>query len=79
VLVHEPGVSLESPERRQGYFTLAVLEGLAGAADCRKRGLVYLNELDEYVSGRVNALTKGEQHPVTMKPTSVRSFPLARP
>jgi hypothetical protein len=41
--------------------------------------VVYLNELDAYVTDRVKELTKGQQHPVTAKPTSIRSFPLARP
>src|SRR4051812_16557956 len=32
-----------------------------------------------YVTDRVEELTLGEQHPVTAEPTSLRSFPLARP
>ena len=60
-------------------FTLALVEGLSGAADYNKDQVVYLNELDNYVSDRVKELTQGQQHPVTARPTSVRSFPLARP
>jgi WD40 repeat protein len=71
--------SLESNADRQGYFTLALTEGLAGQADLNKDGVVYLNELDAYVTERVKALTRGQQHPVTAKPTSIRSFPLAKP
>ena len=71
--------SLESNARRQSTFTLAIVEGLSGAADYNKDHVVYLNELDNYVSDRVKELTQGQQHPVTARPTSVRSFPLARP
>ena len=70
--------SLENNAHRQG-FTLALTEGLAGKADFNKDGMVYLNELDTYVTDRVKELTKGQQHPVTAKPTSIRSFPLAKP
>ena len=71
--------SLESNARRQSTFTLALVEGLSGAADYNKDHVIYLNELDNYVSDRVKELTQGQQHPVTARPTSVRSFPLARP
>ena len=40
-------------------------------------GLVYFNELDQFVSDSVKELTKGSQHPVTAKPTSIRSFPIS--
>ena len=67
----------------QGFWrsnlTLALVEGLSGAADFTKDGSVYLNELDAYVSDRVKELSQGQQHPVTARPTSIRSFPLARP
>ena len=71
--------SLENNAKRQSNFTLAIVEGLSGEADTNKDGVVYLNELDNYVTDRVKALTKGKQHPVTAKPTSIRSFPLAKP
>ncbi len=71
--------SLESNEHRQGCFTLALVEGLSGKAARTAEGVVYLHQLDAYVTDRVKELTKGRQHPVTAKPTSVRSFPLARP
>jgi hypothetical protein len=50
-----------------------------GRADQDKDGVVYLNEQDKYVTDRVEELTRGKQHPVTAKPTSIRSYPLARP
>lgn len=71
--------SLENNEFRQGNFTLALVEGLSGKGDFNKDGVVYLNELDTYVTDRVKELTKGQQHPVTAKPGSIRSFPLAKP
>jgi hypothetical protein len=71
--------SLESNEHRQGYFTLAVVEGLSGKADRTASGAVYSHKLDVYVTDRVQELTRGQQHPVTAKPTSIRPFPLAKP
>ena len=70
--------SMESAEVKHGYFTLALVEGLAGSADYNKDGVVQLNELDLYVTDRVKELSKGMQHPVTARPTSIRSFPLTR-
>ena len=61
-----------------GAFTLALIEGLQGKADYDHDGTVYLNELDLYVAERVKGLTGGAQHPVTQKPTTMRSFPLTK-
>jgi len=71
--------SLESATVEHGFFTLALIEGLSGKADYNKTGVVYLNGLDLYVTTRVKELSKGKQHPVTTRPTSIRSFPLSRP
>ena len=71
--------SLESATVEHGFFTLALVEGLSGKADYNKSGVVYLNGLDLYVTTRVKELSKGKQHPVTTRPTSIRSFPLSRP
>jgi uncharacterized caspase-like protein len=70
--------SMESPEIKQGFFTLALVEGLAGQADLNKDGQVHLNELDVYASRRVQLMTHGRQNPVMAKPAVIRSFPLAR-
>lgn len=70
--------SMESAEHHQGYFTVALLEGLRGQADFNQDGLVYLSEMDAYLADRVKALTGGRQHPVTSKPSSIRSFPLGK-
>jgi uncharacterized caspase-like protein len=71
--------ALESNEHRHGCFTLALVEGLSGKAERSKDGAVYLHRLEAYVTDRVKELTRGKQHPVTAKPTSVRPFPLTRP
>jgi uncharacterized caspase-like protein len=71
--------SLEDAEQGHGYFTQALLEGLSGKADYNRDGVVTLTELDNYVTERVKELSKGKQHPVTAKPTSIRSFPLSKP
>jgi WD40 repeat protein len=70
--------SIESPEVEHGFFTLAVVEGLSGRADFNHDHLVHFNELDLYASLRVPQLSQGIQHPVTAKPPTIRSFPLAK-
>ena len=70
----------EERKLRHGYFALAVIEGLSGKADVSKRdGRVYLHHLEQYVIDRVQELSNDEQHPVVGKPTTVRSFALAKP
>jgi uncharacterized caspase-like protein len=69
----------ESAELGHGYFTLALLEGLAGKADYNKDGLVTLTELDNYVAERVLELSQGEQTACTAKSTRTGSFPIVRP
>jgi len=70
--------SLESPVVQHGFFTLALIEGLAGKADYNRDGFVYLNELDAYAARRVKELSHGEQNPVIAKPPTIRWFPLAK-
>jgi hypothetical protein len=50
---------------------------LSGEADVNNDKIVHLSELERYAAVRVRELTKGMQHPVTGKPASMRSFPLA--
>lgn len=69
--------ALESPTVKHGYFTMAIVEGLQGKADYNQDNVVHLNELDLYVTDRVKVLSNGRQHPVTARPTSIRSFPLS--
>ncbi len=71
-------LSLESDEWRQGAFTKALLEGLAGAADVLpKDGVVTVDELNLYVKERVKELTGGLQHPVDLKPKEARNIAFA--
>lgn len=71
--------SLENPEWEHGAFTKAVLEALEqGKADYSNDGLVHLRELDLYVAERVEALTNGEQHPTTQKPSTISRFPIVQ-
>lgn len=46
-----------------GAFTLALLEGMTGAANHDRDDHISLNELFHYVSRRVPRLTDGRQHP----------------
>jgi uncharacterized caspase-like protein len=69
----------ESRTHGHGMFTVALLEGLAGKAEKDSTGAVYLHELDRYITNRVKELSKGQQHPVLGKPTSIRSFPVSKP
>jgi WD40 repeat protein len=71
--------SLESSATKAGFFTLSVVEGLSGRADFNKDKVIHLHELDQYTAQRVKELSGGVQNPVTGRPPSVRSFPLARP
>jgi hypothetical protein len=69
--------SLEGPEAGHGFFTLGLLETLGGRADFNHDRLVHLHEADVYARFRVRQLSRGQQHPVTARPPTVRSFPLA--
>ena len=71
--------ALESQSIKHGFFTLAIVEGLSGKADQNKDGVVYFHELDNFTTERVKELAEGKQHPVTAKPTSIRSFPVSQP
>jgi WD40 repeat protein len=71
--------SRENLAKKHGYFTQALLDGLSGAADFNKDGLIHLTELDLYVWNQVTAWTKDLQHPAIGKPATIRSFALARP
>ena len=60
-------VSMELPELGHGVFTYYLLEGLKGAADLNKDGIVTLQELYEYLEQQVTQKSRavgGNQHPV---------------
>jgi len=63
-----------------GYFAHAVIQGLSDKMNTSKKdGQVYLHHLDSYVYEKVVELSRDEQHPVVGRPTSVRTFALAKP
>ena len=60
-------VSIELPEFGHGLFTYYLLQGLQGAADLNRDGIVSLQELYEYVEQQVAQKSRavgGNQHPV---------------
>ncbi|MFC1489552.1 caspase domain-containing protein, partial [Thermodesulfobacteriota bacterium] len=57
-------VSAEKDELQHGVFTYFLIEGLKGAADMNKDGLVTVDEAYNYVSEHVPRETAQEQHPV---------------
>jgi WD40 repeat protein len=69
----------ESPEVKHGFFTKALVEGLAGKAPRNREGFTHLTGLHFYVEGQVSELSKDEQHVVIDRPATVASFPLTRP
>ena len=55
--------SQEQPALAHGVFTYALLDGLRGAADADKDGLLSVADLFSYVAREVPRLTGGAQHP----------------
>jgi uncharacterized caspase-like protein len=70
--------SLESPQTKQGFFTLGIIEGLSGKADLNNDSIVYIHELDRYAGLRVQELSGGRQNPTTGRPPGIRTFPLSK-
>jgi WD40 repeat protein len=69
--------SLEDSSWGNGAFTKALVEGLNGQADLKKRGRITHKMLDFYVSDRVDELTHGQQTPVNPSPQGVPDYPVA--
>ncbi|HEV8584907.1 MAG TPA: caspase family protein [Methylomirabilota bacterium] len=60
-------VSIELPELGHGIFTYYLVNGLKGAADLNRDGIVSLQELYEYLEQQVSTKSRsvgGNQHPV---------------
>ena len=73
-------VSIELPELGHGIFTYYLVNGLKGAADLNRDGIISLQELYEYVEQQVSAKSRavgGNQHPV-MKGELEGVLPLAK-
>jgi WD40 repeat protein len=79
VAAQGPETSREDSKLKHGYFTLAVMEGLAGKAGTNKKGEVHLSALDQYVFDRVTEMSKDLQHPSMGRPPFIYSFALSRP
>lgn len=69
--------ALESPDWGNGAFTLALLDGLRGAADFDGDGAVSINEIALYTTDMVKRLTGNQQTPTLLKPGAIQDFPLA--
>jgi WD40 repeat protein len=71
--------SIERPDWGHGAFTKALLDGMEdGKADQTPDRIIYLRELDYYISERVKELTDGSQHPTTLKPSTISRFPIVQ-
>jgi len=73
-------VSIELPELGHGIFSYFLVDGLKGAADLNRDGIVSLQELYEYVEQQVTTKSRavgGNQHPV-MKGELEGALPLAK-
>jgi helicase len=73
-------VSLELPELGHGIFSYYLVNGLKGAADLNRDGIVSLQELYEYVEQQVSMKSRsvgGNQHPV-MKGELEGALPLVK-
>ncbi|OJJ20572.1 hypothetical protein BKI52_19150 [marine bacterium AO1-C] len=69
--------SLEHPDWKHGAFTYALLKAMdQKKADFNSDGIVYLRELDFFVADEVKTLTKGKQHPTTLKPSTISRLPI---
>jgi hypothetical protein len=69
-------LSQEDDLWKNGAFTEALVEGLAGGADLDDN-LVTLKELDLFISKKVKMLTGGKQTPTTVIPADVPDFPIS--
>lgn len=73
-------VSMELPELGHGIFTYYLVQGLKGAADLNKDGIITVQELYEYVEQQVSVKSRsvgGNQHPV-MKGEMEGALPLVK-
>jgi WD40 repeat protein len=72
--------SYESDVWKNGAFTFAILEGLkSGKADLNGDGKISVEELKQYTSARVTALTNDGQHPVAREGNPNMNFTVGYP
>lgn len=72
-------LALESPEWSNGVFTMALIEGLAGAADADADGVITIADLHRHAATRVAALTGGAQTPTVRAENRSADLVLAMP
>ncbi len=70
--------SMEADFWKNGAFTKAVVEGLDGAAEYRKRDYITSTMLETYVKERVKDLTASRQTPTVNMPLAVPDLLLAK-
>jgi uncharacterized caspase-like protein len=70
--------SYENKLTKAGFFTLGIVEGLAGHGDVDGDGVIYIHELDMYATARARQLSGGKQNPTLGRPTTMRPFALAK-
>jgi hypothetical protein len=68
--------SIEKKNWGNGAFTKALIEGLRGAADFRKEGVVTHQGLSYFLGQEVRKLTGNLQTPVTAVPVGVVDYPM---
>lgn len=68
-------ISLEDPAWNHGAFTKALLDTFGStASDNNRDGYLSLTEVEDHVYSRVKELTRGRQHPVVERPSTIRNF-----
>jgi WD40 repeat protein len=65
-------------EKKNGFLTLALMEGLSGKAG-KRDGRVYLHHLPPYLIDQVAEMSKDSQHPIVVVPPWLHSFGLSKP
>ena len=70
-------LSQESSTWKNGAFTKALVEALAGKADRDQDGSIRITDVQGYVYDRVKTLTNGLQTPAIAIPESLPDFPVA--
>jgi WD40 repeat protein len=70
-------LSQELDAYMNGAFTLALVEGLRGAAARPQIPVIMVSDLEGYVSKRVRELTNGNQKPMVGMPKTVEDYPIS--
>lgn len=70
-------LSRELDDKKNGAFTLAVVEGLRGAAARQQVPVIMISDLYGYISQRVRDLTNGNQKPMMAMPKTVEDYPIS--